>query len=146
MIGFGVLQLLHHPDLRIRSGAVSRVVADLIGGIVAVLLDLRAIVNVKALRLYAGGADKLDLLGFIVVQGGRALEGLEVKFVEGLLADDRRGGSHVRGFGLETIGISTDRPLEFAYVSSHTPDALVFERLANVDLHCDLIDAYEWSS
>jgi len=52
----------------IRSSAVSGVIADLIGGIVAVLLDLRAIVNVEALRLYAGRADKLDLLGFVVVQ------------------------------------------------------------------------------
>src|SRR5437016_7001241 len=71
MVGFRVLQLLHYPDLRIGSGAVSGVIAHLIGRVVAVLLDLRAIVNVKALRLYAGGADKLDLLGFIVVQGSR---------------------------------------------------------------------------
>src|SRR5258708_30119891 len=45
MIGFGVLQLLHHPDLRGRRGAVAGLVANLIGGIVAVLVHLRAIVN-----------------------------------------------------------------------------------------------------
>ena len=49
MIRFRVLQFLHHPNLGIRGRAISGLVANLLGRVIAVLLGLRAIVDIEPL-------------------------------------------------------------------------------------------------
>src|SRR5258706_11204192 len=89
MIGFGGLELLHDPNLGVRRRAVVLVGAGLLGRVVAILGDLSAIINVEALRLNVGGADELDLFRLLIAERRRALESVEVKFVEGFFAHYR---------------------------------------------------------
>ena len=49
-----VLELFHYPDLRIRSGSVVRIAADLLGIVVSVLRHLRTIVDEEPLGMNAG--------------------------------------------------------------------------------------------
>src|SRR5437764_627584 len=69
MIDFGVFKFLHHPHFAIGRSTVIGVLPNLLGIVVAVLVDLGAIVNIEALGADAGGADELDLFGFLVVNG-----------------------------------------------------------------------------
>ena len=66
MIRLGVLELFHHPHFGIGLRAITLVLADLLHVVVAVLLHLRSVVDVKPQRVNAGGAHELNLLGFLV--------------------------------------------------------------------------------
>src|SRR5437016_3183661 len=79
MVDFGVFKFLHHPHFAIGHGTVIGVLLRIV---VAVLIDLCAIVNIEALGADAGGSDELDLFGFLIVKGGRPGESVEMEFVE----------------------------------------------------------------
>src|ERR1700690_2123747 len=73
MIGFGVLELFHHPYFGIGSGAVIHVLLNLLLVVIGVLIGVSAVVNEQPLRVNASGPHELDLLGFLVAQSGGAL-------------------------------------------------------------------------
>src|ERR1039458_4269250 len=99
MIGLRVDELPHHPNLGIGFGAVGVVVADIlpVPAVVAIGIDLGAVVDVDLLCGYAGGMDELHLLGFAITQSGAAFERVEVVFIKGLLGNRwTDGGGRIR--------------------------------------------------
>src|SRR6185437_795773 len=87
VVTFGVLDFLHHPNFRVHLGTVLAVVANLLVPPVLILLrKLGTVIHINTIRFDVGGANELDLLGFAVVQGDRALESVEMILVESLLA------------------------------------------------------------
>ena len=77
-----VLELFHHPDFGIGLRPVALVLAHLFRVVVAVLRHLRAVVHVEPLRVDAGRAHELHLLGLLIVQRGGPRQGVEMKFVK----------------------------------------------------------------
>ena len=75
MIRLRVNELAHHPDLGIGFGAVRVVVADIIPipAVVAVGVDLDAVVNIDLFRANPWRANEFHLLGFAVAQSSGAL-------------------------------------------------------------------------
>ena len=138
VIVLGILELLHGPDFLVGGGAVARVVAHLVGRVVAVLIHLRAVVNIEPLRLDAGRAHELHLLGLVIAQRRWTLQRVEVEFVERLLPNDRRRRVHVHRSFLRRIHAAPDRRLlKFADVARQQLDPGILEGLAALVLHGD---------
>src|ERR1700722_14728089 len=138
MVSAGIFEFLHYPDLGIRLRAVVGFVADLLWIVVGVLIGLGAVVDVDSLAVNAGGADEFDLLGLLVTQGGGALEGVEMEFVERLFADDRGHGGFVGGhFGGGVNAAADAALLDFVDISGQQFDGRILESLAALVAHSD---------
>ena len=85
VIGVGIYELAHYPNLRIRLSTVQRVVADhlRLPTVVAIRVDSCAVVDVEHFGLHPGRPHELDLLGFLVVQGDLPLQRVEVMVWKG---------------------------------------------------------------
>ena len=85
-IGLGVFKLAINGNFFAAGGAVFGIFADIDSELPGVVLG-DGIVNEEAGGFDGGGAEKLDLFGFFVAEGGGAGESIKVKFVEGFFGD-----------------------------------------------------------
>ena len=72
MVRIRIAELAHHPNLRIRFRAVGVIVANVVPvpAVVAVAVDLHAVINVDLLGDHPRRCNEFHLLGFAVAQRG----------------------------------------------------------------------------
>ena len=139
MIGLRVNELAHHPDFRIRFGAVVVIVADVVPApaVVAVEVDLGAVVNVKLFGGHSGSVDELHLFCLAVAQCSGAFERVEVVFVKRLLGHGRIEARASYASCLHVHGPAIHSRLNFVHIAGHELDAGVFEGFAGFVVHSD---------
>ena len=91
MVRIRIAELAHHPNLRIGFRAVGVIVANVVPvpAVVAVAINLHAVINVDLLGDYARRCNEFHLLGFAVAQRSSAFERVEVVLIEGFFGDGR---------------------------------------------------------
>ena len=134
LVGLGVLELALDDDFFVVALAVALVVVQAVE-----LKAFRAVININRGRIHFPGVNKFHLLRLVVVQRGRARDGIQMKLVEGFLGDRRRGihGGHRHRHGLiskKSAAIHIHR-LDFIRITGHELDAGVLKRLAAVVIH-----------
>ena len=125
-VGLGVFEFAIDINLFVGSGAVIGVATDIHSE--APTADGGPVVDVEAFGFHAGGADELDLFGFLIAEGGEVRQSVEVKFVEGLFGDDWLWGVHFHG-GRHREVANHGRlwGLDFIDIASHEFDFGVLE-------------------
>src|SRR5215813_11032600 len=88
MILGAVFELLHDPNFGIGENAIAILLANALHRpTLIILIDSESIVDIDGLGLDSGGANHFYLLGFVIVESGGVLEGVEMIFVEGFFCD-----------------------------------------------------------
>src|ERR1035437_3058735 len=116
------------------------IVADVVPvpSVVAVGVDLDAVVDVDLFRAHPRRVDEFLLFGFAVAQRSGAFERVEVVLVEGFFGDGRarHPGGPVYNLHLHNPPVAHAR-LNFIHVPGHELDARVLEGLAGLVVHGD---------
>src|SRR6202011_3849313 len=133
-------ELAHHPNLGIGFGAIRFVVANVIPApaVVAVDVDLDAVVNIDLFRAHSRRANELYLLGFAVAQSSGAFESIEVVLVECLLGDGwNESPSNYNHLASHPAASTDPFRLNLVHVPGHELYTRVLERLACLVVHGD---------
>jgi len=103
--------------------------------------DVGTVVGVDGFGLDGGGAEEFDLLGFLMEEGGRALQGVEVEVVEGFFG--HFGFVHGHGGNGHSCHVSAGWRGDFIHIPREEFDFGVLEIASGLVLHGDPADDFE---
>ena len=135
LVFVAVFEFAQHPDFFVRRYAIFAFAAE---EIPCAVIHRRAVINEDFRRLHAAATNELDLLGFLIAQGQRTGDGVEVEFIEGFFGDGLRHRIGLHGHRFHA-GHRRLR-LQLVHIARHQLDLCLFESCTALVFECHPAD------